>query len=1172
MSKIFEVGTSSLEPGITLIEASAGTGKTFAIAGMVVRLVAEKGYSIGKVLVVTFTEAATLELRSRVRDRIRDAIILLESGRASEDPALANLDGATNVEQAVRHLRLALLSFDEAAIFTIHGFCQRVLQENAFETGAHFDVDLLADARPIWQETAEDFWRNRFYKIDSDLAASIVYLQNQNKISVPGLVDLLSKVSRNPNMILLPNELKISLDDCLSEVQESIQRIRVEWANTGKEVSDLLAGADLLKKLFPVQKVKEFREMLSQLNESVLTPNLIKNLDDFASAKLEDGTKKKNGPITHRFFDLCGNLAEALETLVRVGRREFIATMDEGLEAAKKRRRVMTFDDLLTRLYKALKSSGGKELATAVGRKFEAALIDEFQDTDPVQWEIFYQVFGTGNHLLYLIGDPKQAIYSFRGADIFTYLEARSKAKEHFTLGKNWRSEERLVHAANQIFTRHENTFVFSEIPFTPVEAAKKGELPELDLGASSMSADPMQLICVSDDDDEVLAVGKARDRIHEIMVGEIHRLLTDPVTLNGRKLEPGDIAILTRKNREAEDVRKRLGQSGIPAVIKTDRSVLQTDEAEEMVRLLSGISEPHRNGLVKTALASSIFGYTVTSIHELDQNEDTWQALLEKFYRWQQIWHQHGFIQMFRKIQAEESLRVRLLGLPDGERLLTNFQHIAECLHTAEHDGSLTPTALVRWLREQKDHPPADSESHVLRLEKDDKAVQIVTIHRSKGLEYPVVFCPFSWTSILRKNSDCIFHDPKNGNQLTWDMNSPVADSSKAAFEKEQMAEAIRLLYVAITRARSRCYLFWAATKETMSVQKCAFAHAFGCGTKTESASTAFTEAHDEGWAESFTSGSSGARYVVGKQDADQYAAAKTSRELPQAPLVTSFSGLTAQQHEALPDYDALSALLPPAETESPEPVETGPSIFTFPKGAKAGNFFHELLENLDFTKPEQLPDLTERFLKSYRFDSTFAPIVIRQLTALLNLPLPDGFSLSDIANENRLVEASFHYPLRPIRARDLVSVFKKFELPEVFTGQLGRLKFAPVDGYMTGFIDLIVRHGDRYYIIDWKSNWLGGSSADYRGEALQRAMSRSYYQLQYHLYTVALHRFLSIALPDYCFDEHFGGVYYVFLRGIDNREPESGIFQDRPSKELIGELSGLLAEGAKQLVEVES
>ena len=1174
-SQLFEIGNSPIDPGVMLIEASAGTGKTYAIAGLTVRLIAEHGYSIADILVVTFTEAATRELRERIRSRIRDALEFLQSGTPEKDEALTAFQsgGEGDVKKAIRSLKNAFLSFDEAAIFTIHGFCQRMLRENAFETGVLFEVELVTDSAPVWRQAIEDFWRTTFYEVDEEIGAVVAWLQKQQELSIENLQNILMQLSKHPDLVILPEKRALGdFDTSQEELKRTFGSIRQLYERDHLEIKRLLFEFPSFNKPYNDEALDAiFSGLDGLLKSNAPNPAVFAHLLRLAPEALSAGTRKGKTPPDHPLFDLCERLKDHLDEFVWIVRNQFRTYVQTDLPAQKRSKNIVTFDDLLNGLLDGLKGEGGQKLKETIGAKFKAALIDEFQDTDPVQWEIFNRVFGNGEHRLFLIGDPKQAIYGFRGADIFTYMSARERvpADRRFTLGTNWRSDPLLIEGVNRLFSQHSAPFVFSGITFEPVASARASKPAEIDLGMSGFPPEPLQLVPVFGDEAPQLNADDARKKIYSLMAGEIVRLLSSDITLNEKKVEPADFAILTRTRSEAREMRETLIAAKIPAVIRTDQSVFETREAGEVERLLAAILEPNRDAFLRSALATRIFSWNADEIFEHISDENRWQEIVENFYKWQQIWVQHGFIRMFRPLFQKE--KSRLLGIADGERLVANFQQIAESLHRAEYEMRLTPHTLLRWLSEQRNEPDQESEHHLIRLEKDEKAVQIVTIHASKGLEYPIVFCPFNWTSISHRKGDVLFHDQANNNRLTWDLQNPADRENCEQNWMEDRAEAMRLLYVAVTRARNRCYLFWPATRDSRKPDQNVLAYLFGKALEDKAATVedAFKSlpSHPSHATNQLQPLSNGIDFQSDDDPEQSLEARQLSREIPQSLLITSFSGLTAAASEILPDRDRLPET---HSVESDEEEENRLSIFSFPKGVKAGNFFHTLLENFDFADSAVLPTLVDEQMKRFHFDAEFAPIVTEKLQELLQLPLVDGKKLAEIPEQDRLVETAFYYPILPIRSRELASVFKKEDLPPEYIANLGQLKFHPVDGYMTGFIDLIVRVFDRYYIIDWKSNWLGSAIGDYCQENLRRAMSESYYFLQYHLYTLALHRHLEENLPDYRYGDHFGGIFYIFLRGISADHPENGIFFDRPSEELVEKLERKLMPG-RELPETE-
>ncbi len=1168
MTTLFDLAETPVESGVTFVEAGAGTGKTYAIAGLVVRLILEQSLPIQQILVVTFTEAATDELRGRVRSRVAEALRALEENNDNADPALATFAKGAGPDErlsGIKRLRLALLSFDEAAIFTIHGFCQRTLRENAFETGSPFDVELLTNPLPLWQQCIEDFHRRQTSAADDTTAVILTHLRTNGTLSETKLFDLLSQLTRHPELVILEDE-ETGTEADFPRPREVLEDTARAWAETGAEVAGLLRGHPGLSRNQHAFREDRVDQILTELEswqaDGAITPATLAALLPLAAENVAANTKARAKEKPHHpFFDHCQLL---LNTVLRIGRnyrREFTLHARNGLEVLKREQNLVTFDDLLTRMAQGLDGPGGPVLANAIGQTYGAALIDEFQDTDPIQWRIFRGIFANGNHVLFLIGDPKQAIYSFRGADIFTYMEAKREARRVHTMSKNWRSDRPLIEGVNSLFRQSDNPFVFEEIGYEPAVAARgEGGFRGAD---GTLCRTPLRLVPVTGDDGENLNVGKAADRILRLVTAEIQTLLQSgchiPNTTAGtdRPVEPGDIAVLTRKNREAEDVRTALATIGVPAVIRTDQSVLATPEAEHLLTWMAAVLEPGRSGLIKSALSTPLFGFDAGALDGLDSDESAWQTTAEPFFIWREIWFRHGFIRLFRRFCNDQPIRARLLANPDGERVLTNIQHAAECLHRAEHDSSLNPPALVRWLREERAQELPGDDSHLIRLEKDEQAVQIVTIHRSKGLEYPVVFVPFNWTNVLPRTADPVFHDPANHNRLTWDMRQAPSAESKAAFEQEQLAESLRLLYVAVTRARHRCYLYWAATRDSGQPDRTPLAWLHRTTGEALAPADAFQALSGEpGTALHSTPLDQTSRSFPrsGGVDCDPRAR-PFSRRLLSGKLITSFSTLTAAGKNEEADRDTHIPI--PAGETTGDNLER--SLFNFPKGVRAGNFFHSLLEVLDFADPRNLAQLVEEGLVAHGMEREFAPVVEAAVLALLDTPLPNGPRLGELPAADRKPEIAFTYPVRRVTPAELEKITGGCGSSGL-ADSLGRLVYSPEEGYLTGFIDLVFRYNGKYHVADWKSNWLGSADGDYQTGALERAMAAGHYHLQYHLYTLALHRRLRQTVPGYRYEEHFGGVYYLFLRGIDPKHPGGGVFHDLPPAKRIHDLEQLL------------
>lgn len=1207
MSLEFDLLKSPLA-GANLIEASAGTGKTYTIVALYLRLILERNLSANQILVVTFTEAATGELRDRVRNRIREAIEVF-SGQKNDDAFLSSL-AADHPDPVLgcRQLQAALRDFDQAAIFTIHGFCHRVLHESAFESGSYFDTELVADQQQLKRQVVADFWRKNFYQA-SPLFFNFAVARNLT----PGeLLSLLGNRAEQPFIKIIPAgeipdtaDLEMKFQACFAELANA-------WANVRHEVGELLSNCEGLKRSqYKVDNIARWlAAMESYLSSNGSDPQPFKEFEKFTTSTIQGATKKGHTPLEHDFFDSCEDFMKVQKELIDAFERRLLglktALFDfAGKELAERKQEadVLSFDDLLRNLHYALKHDGGDELARFIRSKFPAALIDEFQDTDPVQYAIFKKIFDHKDSTLFLIGDPKQAIYAFRGADIFAYIEAAKNLDRHFTLGKNWRSDPHLIAGVNAVFSRANCPFVYDEIPFHPVAPGKLFDDREAFHIAEKLEP-PLQLWFLTADRFEnagnVIRKPEAQASIAETVASEISRLLNlsknGQATITGNPLEAGQIAVLVRRNSEAGLLQKALTALRIPSVLYSTENIFDTSEAMEMERLLAGLVEPDNERLLKAALATEMMGIRGEQLEQMQiGDEGEWERWLIAFKRYHELWGAGGFIRMFRRLSSEQGLLARLMTLPQGERRITNALHLAEVLHQAAVENKLNMAGLLKWFSEQRDPESLRLEEHQLRLESDENAVKLVTMHKSKGLEYPIVFCPFTWSGSKVRNvsEPLLFHDEADGMTLTLDLGSPEADTHRQIAEKELLAENVRLLYVALTRAKNRCYLVWGRFNQAETSAPAYVLHppASVAGLNPVAATAekfnALTEAGlmaelkevettAQGAIElSIMPDRPGEIYDLISADSGYLSCRRFTGAIDREWRISSFSSLVSDQpHRAdLADHDEL--ILPEGSVEAaavePRSEEMPLNIFMFPRGAAAGTMLHEIFEQLIFTGVEDssTDDLVAEKLREHGFEQKWRGVLSSMVRDVLYTPLDPNLpqlELRCIEQQDRLNELEFYFPLNRISNKELREIFSSYidsshfgSFPEM----IGRLNFAPAKGFMKGFIDLVFRFDERFYLVDWKSNFLGDRIENYDELSLTAAMINEMYILQYHIYSLALHRYLKVRVAGYDYDSHFGGVYYIFLRGVTpERGPAYGIFRDRPPRELMESLSERLIE----------
>jgi exodeoxyribonuclease V beta subunit len=565
------------------------------------------------------------------------------------------------------------------------------------------------------------------------------------------------------------------------------------------------------------------KEMGDYLERPWIDFPLPTRLAKFQQSFLEESVRKGGRPPEHPFFRAWESFwqgAEAFQSGLEehLGHIKVLAfrRLREELAVRKGERNLWSFDDLLTRTRHALRGHGGDLLAEALRVRFKAALIDEFQDTDPVQYEIFTRIFSREQSPLFLIGDPKQAIYGFRGADLFAYLQATREVGARYTLTRNWRSVPGLIGAVNHLFRRRQPPFLVEEIPFLPASPALPEGENRLTIGGRETR--PLQAWFLPaekyGEPGEELGKDEANRLIAAALGQEVSVLLRlgqdRQALIGGRPLRARDLAVLVRTHREARLVQETLRRLRIPSVLYSTENLFDSPEASELDRLLASLAESDREPLIRNALATDLLGVNGTELERLAGMERDWEDWDARFRQYSEEWEAGGFFYMFRRLVSREGIRERLLRYPDGERRLTNLLHLMEVLHQAEVENGWGRTELLRWLRQQRDPQALRLEEHQLRLESDAEALKIVTIHKSKGLEYPVVFCPFLWSRrALAAGEPFLYHDEADGWRLHLVLNAE-RDPRRALADRELLAESLRLLYVALTRARTACYLVW--------------------------------------------------------------------------------------------------------------------------------------------------------------------------------------------------------------------------------------------------------------------------------------------------------------------------------------------------------------------------
>ncbi|OGR27951.1 MAG: exodeoxyribonuclease V subunit beta [Desulfobacterales bacterium RIFOXYA12_FULL_46_15] len=1159
---------------ITLIEASAGTGKTHTITTLYCRLAAD-GYPVESILVVTFTEAAAAELKLRIRQRLFSALKNLSdlsSGSRMEAPGdelsvfLSRLPDPTLIQ---RRLKLALTCFDQAAVMTIHSFCLRVLKENAFESRSLFDIELMPDRSSFLRQAGFDFF---MMCVNHKDPVFLKYLEFK-KVTPERFVDMFKTVVSRPGILIkpVPEPFEINFD----LYREIIGKLREMIINREKEICDLILnhpGIDkrsYTKRYVPVW-LSENRMKLEQEGGNALF-EMTENGDSlykFTRTRMAQKTKPGERQPEHEFFDLCQDLLrfhQEFEKSLICLKIDFLSFFNTELDKMKKARALCFFDDLINDLAKALDCDGAQILQKAVRQTWSACLIDEFQDTDPVQYDIFSKLFLTPGTPFFMIGDPKQAIYGFRGGDIFAYLKASKQSEEKFTLEKNFRSSPMLVNAVNTVFSKEENPFLYQGIAFS--KAGTPGTAKNL-LILENKAVPPFQFCFIKREDmtldkDGFISKETAEKLVPKAVAEDILSLLQSKKRLldrkdensEPRKISPGDIAVLVRTNAQAEEVQTALSSKGIPSYLSKTGSVFDSKEALALYDILWAVYQPENKGSLLAALCGPVFNFSSKEIAHLNQTEDLFYKWQDRFRQYRTIWETQGFVPMIMTLfHSTEAFLKTESGL--DERGLTNFYHLSELVSKICLEQRFSPHYLLKWYGCRISKDTREESADELRLESDKKAVAIVTLHKSKGLEYPVVYLPFLWEGTKRLvKENILFHDPGKNYDPVLDLGSEDMETARSCFEMEERAEHRRLLYVALTRASALCRIIWGGFRSVEDSALGSLLHPAGCKDDPVMIKDLETLLPDSGqgiFIDGFAFGSKG-RFKARALETYKLSARQMHQKIAPAWKMSSFSALTqSSSHSAPEDRPDM------ADEERSRPV----TLALFPKGARTGDFFHSVFENLDFEgDPDKIPEFVQGEAGRSGLSSPgLLETACKSIKEVLETRLmkgPAGFCLKDIRKQDRINEMEFVFPVMPFEMQSVIKAFEQSgpDSPvKDYAKKLSQFSTVEFQGFMKGFIDLIVRYQGKWYIVDYKTNFLGDTYEFYSRQSLTDAMAENHYFLQYYLYVAALHKYLESRMNAYDYDTCFGGVFYLFIRGMHpDSGPDAGVFFDRPPKTAI-------------------
>lgn len=1209
-----------------LIEASAGTGKTYTISNLYLRLILGDNCTarnVQDILVLTFTNAATGELKERILDRIRQAWRDFSRGK-SQDAFIAQLIEETkDKEVASQRLLVAANDMDLASVFTIHGFCQRLLTEYAFESGAAWDEDLLLDDSEMLLNAATDYWRKFIVNLKPDEARWYLQKWPAPEALAKKLRSIVYRDIGQPD----PNILLEQWQSAKREYQQLIEQTRQWWSQN--DISGVLENADLkanvkLGKGPFLALIRQFA--VGELSLADLQVSFGK--DGWLALSPEQVTKarkKSSAEIDTGPFEVFVQLAEMQSREDNLRQQYYfwhsLIFVRQHLQVNKSKQAEISPDDLLTRVKNALMENDGSleitsSLKNIIRDKFPIAMVDEFQDTDQTQFDIFRTLYEptAGDEktecALIMIGDPKQAIYSFRGGDIYTYLRAKNFVGEEarYTLDTNWRSQPALVSAVNAFFSYSETGFMHENMPFYPVEAGKSQKT--LLLSEEPLAAVTCRVLSASDPGSSIKwSEASLQSAQHCALAIQYYLTLA---TVDGKPCEAADICVLVRDRFEASLVQSALQKVKIDSVFLLKDTVFNSPVAYSLGLIINAIDESQSESQIKAVLLDRLFGFSHESLAKLNANTWRWQECLEIFHKASDIWSYRGVMSAVEFVCRSFSVYEKVkTGFEQYQRTITDIRHLCEILQqqSTRVEGR---SALVAWFQERVARPEllaADGlDDTQWRLETDQNLVQISTIHASKGLQYPFVFIPF--VSRYKDVESSFYHDESQS--LRYNITKDEEVNEKQV--KERLSEDIRLLYVALTRAELHCWLgIWNNNIPGRKVQSGFVNTAFGklldiaageephqewilqrLQNRFAKENVSLALANDEEYETQSLSYSDDINNEAETHSlASLNLAAKTlSSGISQTWQMTSYSAISktrvveenTEYQEELKASD--ETLMVDEQTtqesevlesiEEPLPLELLPMRFRFARGASPGSYLHEVLEYSDFQELSSVRTHALEFTDKFSIDTEQVPEIADWLVETLNTPVnergEEPYCLADITQKHRIPEMEFYLPLDTVDMSEFNRLVSEW-LSDIclqdeqvskdgqvsIEKQPGHYKIHQLNGMLKGYLDLVYVKGQRIYVADYKSNYLGESFDDYQEQALHGSMLHHDYYLQALLYTLAMHRFMGNKIKDYNYQKHIGGAQYLFLRGMSPEKPGCGVRTVKPPETLIENLDAL-------------
>lgn len=1138
--------------GKVLIESSAGTGKTFTIIMVCLRLILgintkyiyKKPLSIKKILILTYTHYGSLEIKKKLYEKINILLISCIKKKCLDNTLLKIFKKINNFKKSIKILLKTKTQINNTSIFTIHVFCKKILDMHTLEFKIPLKYKLLENKLILYKQSVINFWRKYFYKLDFNITKYILY-----KIKTP---DNLFKIiapwldGQFPKFLNKPIKKESILLEKFKEIINIINNIKIEWNNKKNEIISIILSSKINKRIYNKRNLSiwcnKITDWVNEINTTEFSPKSLK----YFRKNIIDKDKQIKYIHKYKIFNLIENFFKKKKILYNYIISFALIKTRKIINKEKKYKNIICFDDLINIINKSIKNKNFKEISKEISKKYPVTIIDEFQDTDYSQFKIFDNIYKKKNiFTLLLVGDPKQSIYDFRNADIFSYIKITSKIKKKIKLLTNWRSSYNTINGINKLFSKVNQPFILNDIKYIPSKYNTKNSNLSFILHDKIQPAINIWYTKKQENNSTNDKITIAKKCAYKICSWLNYSKINKATITNKNNVSlpicKSDITILVNNSNEAKIICKVFEKNNLSTLyISKKNNIYSTKEAKDILTILKTIIHPEDINKLKNSLITNLIKVKMLEIKQIKINEKKHYKFIKIFKYYSEIWKKFGIISLFNIMLVNFNLVQKNNILNNNEQKIINILHIGELLHKVYYKIK-DENNLVNYLEQKILNNKKTNKNEQIRYNNLDNKIKVMTIHQAKGLEFPIVWIPF----ILGENkfNKNIYHN-RNNFKKTFTCKKNIL------MEEELLSERIRKFYVAITRSIYNCNVVIKLTKlnkETDLKKKNELNHLIN--KKTNNFKKYLMKFKKEFKNNEIIVNHFKTKKNIYLDNKKQVKKLKKiyylTRILNNIPKINSFSSIKKQKPNFFNSY--IKNKISKNNILTPH---------TFPKGKYYGKFLHKILENINFNKQINF-NFIKYEIKNIELNEKWTPIIINWLKTILNKPLNNkNICLSNITENEYKKEITFHIKIKKYITKKLFN--KIIQNYDCISAQAPLISFNKLSGILTGAIDMIFCWKNKYYIIDYKSNWLGENKNSYSNKKIINIIINNRYDIQYQIYSLALHKYLKMKIKNYKFKKNFGGVFYLFIRGINN-ENKNGIFFKKINVKFINKLNKL-------------